>query len=365
MELALPALESYLTQRFGAPVEILALHQLGDEVDEGAGPAQHLKTCGYGCPILVRYRSAGREHRAVLHTAAANHFGHELRADRAASLLLSYDTFNDLPQHVRALDVGVLMPNHHLRSLSNGDEFFLLTEYAEGTPYAHDLQRLRDGGALTDLDVERARCLARYLAEIHAHTCDDPPLYVRRLRDLLGSGEGIMGLTDSYPSDFALADAARLARIECACVAWRWRLKQGTQRLAQVHGDFHPFNILFGDATAFRLLDRSRGAWGEPADDLTALAINYLFFSLQRAHALVSPFAELWHAFWETYLERSGDRAVLGVVAPFFAWRALVVASPLWYNVAQDVRRMMLCFAERVLAEPVFDPHCVESYLCD
>jgi hypothetical protein len=66
-----------------------------------------------------------------------------------AGLLLSYDTFNDLPRHVRTRDVGVLLPDGQLASLQQGGEFFLLTDDVEGALYAGDLQRLRITGDLT------------------------------------------------------------------------------------------------------------------------------------------------------------------------------------------------------------------------
>ena len=59
--------------------------------------------------------------------------------------------------------------------------------------------------------------------------------------------------------------------------------------------------------------------------------MNYLFFSLQRSGRLEGGFERLWRRFWERYLERSGDRELLEVAAPFLAFRALVMANPLWY----------------------------------
>jgi len=47
-----------------------------------------------------------------------------------------------------------------------------------------------------------------------------------------------------------------------------------------------PFNVLFDDDTTFWLLDRSRGGWGDLADDISCMTINYLFFSLQRRHSI-------------------------------------------------------------------------------
>lgn len=366
---------AYLTRLLQDEVQVLALESLSDDAVTSAAPGdgeeRALKTYGYGEPVLVRYRVADEDRRAVLRTMAPAPFGHERRADRAAGLLLNYDTFNELPRHVRALDVGVFMPDLRLRSLGDGGEFFLLTDYVQGIPYARDMQRLRDTGELTALDVGRARRLAEYLAGIHAVKRDDPALYQRRMRDLLGSGEGIMGLTDSYPSDFPLADAEWLEGVEKACVDWRWRLKTKTHRLSQVHGDFHPFNVLFaddppsgaGDGTDFWLLDRSRGAWGEPGDDVSCMATNYLFFSLQRSGVLEPPFTELWNTFWDMYLERTDDQDMLTVVAPFFTWRALVVASPVWYDVSDTVRSALFRFVESVLREDVFDPRQVNEYL--
>jgi len=241
-----------------------------------------------------------------------------------------------------------------------------------GQPYADDLLRIRDEGAGTDLDRNRAQTLAAYLAEIHAVKHDDPLLWRRRLRDLIGHGEGIMGLTDSYqqaspdgPQEpISFTNIEELQALEVMANEWRWRLKPLGHRLSQVHGDFHPFNVLFEEGSKFRLIDRSRGRWGEPADDVSCMTINYLFFSLQRYGRLTGPFMELYTTFWETYLPQSDDHELLAVIAPWFAWRALVLASPQWYpSLTDNVRRQLLTFARRVMAEPCFDWQAINSYL--
>ena len=47
------------------------------------------------------------------------------------------------------------------------------------------------------------------------------------------------------------------------------------------------------------------------APDVVCLAMNYLFFSLQRSGRLEGAFEVLWRRFWERYRERSGDRRLL------------------------------------------------------
>ena len=56
--------------------------------------------------------------------------------------------------------------------------------------------------------------LASYLAAIHRVKRKDPDLYRRRLRELIGHGECIMGLTDSYPKRYAFITEGLLRSIE-------------------------------------------------------------------------------------------------------------------------------------------------------
>lgn len=52
------------------------------------------------------------------------------------------------------------------------------------------------------------------------------------------------------------------------------------------------------------------------------------------------------------------------MIQPWFAWRALVLASPQWYpSLTDDVRRQLLTFAEQVLATDYFDWPNINSYL--
>jgi len=200
------------------------------------------------------------------------------------------------------------------------------------------------------------------LVEIHQKRASDLGLYLRRVRELVGHGECIMGLTDSY-SPHPLIPASLLETIEHQCVRWRWKLKGRTHRLRQVHGDFHPWNILFSAGTGFRVLDRSRGEWGDPADDVASITANYLFFSLQRSGRLEGALERLFLRFWERYLGCARDTELIEVVAPFFAFRGLVMASPVWYPHLQDtVRQKLMRFILAVLDSDAFEPAKVNEY---
>jgi len=332
----------------------------------GAEPAGAVarKGGGYGQPLRLEVEAADGARRVlVLRTASANEFGHDRRADRAAELLLAYDTFGLLPDHVRALDVGLFGPDG-LTSLRDAGEPWLLTTFAEGRLYAEDLRALAARGAAAEaspLDLARARALAGWLARLHRLRPADPVAWRRAVRDLVGSGEGIFGLVDAYPEGVPGAPAALLRRLESKALAWRWRLRGRSDRLARVHGDFHPFNLVFGEGTAFTALDASRGAAGDPADDLTALAVNYPFFALQAPGSWPGAFRPLWRACWEAYLAEAGD-GVLEAAPPFLAWRALVLGCPRFYpDLAGEVRHALLAWADRILDRARFDPALVEG----
>jgi len=357
-ELGREMMERYLTEVFHAPVSVTRMIPLGENTGTDS-----IKTYGYGKPVRIDYQTAGGHSGSVVfHTMSPSPFGHEHMSDRAQSLLWAHRAFNSLPGHVRSLDVGAFQSDATLISLGKADEFCLLTEYAEGEGYNRDLERIRATDALSDLDVARADALCDYLVKTHRITGGDPGLYTRRLRELVGHGECIMGLTDSYPPH-PLIPASLLEEIEHRCVKWRWKLKPLSHRLRQIHGDFHPWNILFGPGTSFSVLDRSRGEWGDPADDVVCITANYLFFSLQRSGRLEGAFESLFRRFWERYLSASQDQEMLNVVAPYFAFRGLVMASPVWYPKLDDkVRQRLLAFILTVLERETFDPKEVNAY---
>jgi hypothetical protein len=300
----------------------------------------------------------------VLHTATANAFGHDRRADRAAMAVLAADTFGGLPQHVEVLDVGAYARADDFVSLRGTDEFYLLTSYAEGRAYAADLRRIAQTGLPTAGDLLRARMLVDYLVALHGERQPREKIaYERFVRDTLGSGEGIFGITDGYPDEVPGAPRSRLERIEAACLSWRFRLREKTHRLRRCHGDFHPFNVLFSEGSELSVLDASRGACGDPADDVTCMTINYPFFSLGKPGAWREAFGPLWRGFWQDYLTATGDDELCEVAAPLFAWRGLVLACPTWYpELKAEDRDRVLSFVECVLAAKSFSPDMANEF---
>ena len=360
MDLKREAVEAYLQSLTGGDAELLGMRRLGETVPTN----EDVKGFGYGSPVLLEYRTGGETRSAVLSTMRVQEgFGHDHFSDRAQVLLWQHSAFGGLPKHARSMDVGYFSSQGDLSSCGDAREFFILMETIEGKEYFFDLERVKEEGA-TDLDMRRAEVLSTYLAEIHAAKKASPALYRRKIRETVGHGECIMGILDDYPADPEFLEPGELALIEKRCVDWRWRLRNMTHRLCQSHGDFHPWNVMFRSGTDFSVLDRSRGEWGEAADDITAMTTNYIFYSVQKSLRLEGGLADLFELFFENYLDKTGDEELLSVIAPFFAFRMVVVASPTWYPLLTgDVRRALFNFLENVLDAEEFDYRRVNRYL--
>ena len=357
-------LAGYLAGVLRTPVEILGLQPLKAAAGEELDP----KGFGYGVPFEVECLVGGAPRAFVVsRTRPARGFGHDYPADRAWQALYAHEAYNSFPRHVRSLDVGFERASGELVSAGDAHEFFQLVEKAAGQLYWLDLDRLLVAPP-RPLDVARAEALAAFLAGAHAERRDEPTLYERRVRELVGHGECLMGILDSLPHPWPFLPPAACEALERAAVAWRWRLRGRSHRLARTHGDFHPWNLLFRDGTDFSVLYRSRGEWGEPADDVAALGINHLFFGLRRSErepaTVAEPFRGLFRRFLAVYLERSGDAELLEVLPPFLAFRALVIAHPRWYpTIAPATRMALIRLATSLLDGGAFAPGALDR-LC-
>ncbi len=358
IEISFPSLEKYVRREFGENARLLEAGDIGSLDEQG------MKGFGYGKPVRLRFERDGQVEEVVLSTMKGDKYGHQYYWDRAHVLLFQYETSARLERHVKPVGVGYVDGSGELVPLHGPQEFFIVNEKLEGYDYFHDLDRIRQGD-FRPSDVEMARELARWLVRIHATKKNDRDLYYRRIRNLIGADECIYGLIDeAFPLPFEFFPSECFRALEKRIVDWRWRLKEKTHRLSTVHGDFHPWNVLVDGHGGFRVLDRSRGEWGEPAGDVATMAINYLLFGLYDTARLGGPFETLYRAYFEEYLSLSRDREMLETIAPFFVFRCLVIASPEWYpDHPPQVREGLLRFLVNVLEDRSFDWENVNKYM--
>jgi len=364
------ALKAYLLKKFSDVIQV-DIRKLGSGV-QGSG-------------FLIEMKTPGGIKSYVAKTLLSEGLGHDYPSDRASVFLLDLDEYKNLPRHVKAVDVLSEMEDGSIKSIGGGKEYYLLMERGVGRHYFNDLSEFVHKGRLEISDIEKIKAMTSYLAEIHSIKKDSKTLYWRKLRDTVGHGECLMGVFDTYPDGTLSYD--EITAIIKKSVDWIYKLKPRYKRLSEIHGDFHPGNIWFtsgdtgtrghGDAEIprfpdspippimdFILLDRSRGPWGEPADDVTALTINYIFFSIKNHGDVRGAYLEGLNLFFDEYIKASGDTEINEVVAPFFAFRGAVVANPVFYpEITSEQRKLIFRFVNNVLKTDEFEFKRINDYL--
>ncbi len=342
--------EGFLKERFGASVQLLEMVQTGKGL--------------HGSGYRLRFSAPEGEKRIIMKGLAPSGFGHDHYSDRAQVLLLAHANYNQMARHVKAYDVAGEVPEGFV-SLGKVEELYLFMEEARGAPYFKRMDEIMGRGRIDESDRKRARLLARFLAGIHRTRYsgkDAKTLYRRRIRDLIGHGECIMGIIDAY-DDAEFTTGRALIDSAAACLSGWGKIRDRCDRLCEVHGDFHPGNIWF-DGDEFMLLDRSRGKWGEAADDVSCLAVNYIYYAIKDRGGFEGPFAELLEVFLASYLAETRDEEILKMVPPFFAFRALVIAHPRFYpDDEATVKRKLLKFGRGLAGAERFEVERISQYI--
>ena len=350
--------ENYLSSHLGKPVQLISVRKLGEGF--------------HNAGFLVSFKVERRENHLVLRIVRGDTgWGHDYLGDRAAVLLLQHEFLNTAPKGTcKSIDVAALSKNGNIVSLGESVEFFNLVEEItdeHGKPYSEDLFRIARERKITQRDLTKCDRLVEYLAELHSEKVDNPILYKRHIRDLVGHGEMLMGVVDTYPDIRALdfTNPKEIEYIEMRTVKWRNLIKHMHHRLSRIHGDFHPFgNIRFKEDDSIFSIDFARERFGEPADDVSCLSINYIFFSIWHYGRFIDPFKALYHRFMEGYIDATGDKEVLKVIPPFYAFRGLVVTHPHYYPEMEHVkRRQMFNFIDNILEDEEFALEKVPRYL--
>ncbi len=188
-----------------------------------------------------------------------------------------------------------------------------------------------------------------------------------------------MGVIDTFPNKLGFVKREDLVQIVKKMVEWWDKLKDDHHRLTTIHGDFYPGNIWFNNGELV-VLDRSRFRYGEPADDVTCLVMNFINYSVMSYGDFRDPFKKLTELFFEEYFKKRKDIGMFKVSPLFFGFRGIVCIHPIFYskewmkshgfnnnsiNAIDENKKKIINFINNVLDEDEFKVGKINSYLSD
>jgi hypothetical protein len=352
-------IEDYLGTLFGAPTKLISIEKIGEGF--------------HNAGFLIIISISNQIKRIVMRVVRGDTgWGHDYLSDHSSVLLLQHSLLRSAPVGTcsESFDVAALTSDGTIKSIGESIEFLHFVDEipeSESSPYSKDLFKIAEKQSLSDNDILRVRVIAEYLAKLHSQKNQNPNLYSRHIRDLIGHGEMLMGVIDTYPpaNNLDFTSIEELERIEVETVRWRNRIKHSSERCSRIHGDVHPFgNLRFKDDNSILALDMSREKFGEPADDVAGMSINYLFFSIWKHGKLTPHFEKLFRIFLDEYINKTKDEDILRYMPPFYAFRGTVIAHPLYYpDLETFKRRKIFNFILNVINDKEFNSDSLESYI--
>ncbi len=345
MKISEKQIKSFLEKHYGKDVEIVKLSKIGSGwVANG---------------FELKFRLNREDKKMAIRVLKDVDFSHDYSSDRGAYLSLQHKSSKMLPNHNESIGVIAIDPKSgSVVEIVDHDEYFQILEWAKGEEYINDLHRIFERSKITELDISRARILADYLVKIHNIKFEgdeehSKSLYKRHSRDLVGSSF-LMDVLDTYPGKIGFVSKEELFGFVNKIYRYRESFKYKFKRLRKIHGDFHPGNIRFYDK-GFEILDSARVIWGEPADDVACMAINYVWNSLKKRGSFGGEFAKLFNIFYENYLEKSGDRQIGKLIPMYFAVRSIVLTHPLFFDEKDGARKKLFDLALKLLEKGNFN----------
>jgi aminoglycoside phosphotransferase (APT) family kinase protein len=219
----------------------------------------------------------------------------------------------------------------------------LVMNYLPPARYGLWKHRLRDGQA----DVATAREVGTVLGEIHSHSARRPELAAEFDTDRI--------FFDIRLEPYLLATARK--HPDLALQLERLVANTRAHRVALVHGDVSPKNILIGaDGPVF--LDAECAWWGDPAFDI-AFCLNHLLLKCLWTPAATPAFLASFDALAEAYLHtvdwEPSDALELRAAAllPGLLLARIDGKSPVEYITDEGQRERVRCVARGLLTHPV------------
>ena len=348
-------IKEYLEKKYKRKISDLKIKKLGSGV--------------LGTGYLIEFKITKNKKRLILKSLIKEGFTHDYLSDRAASLIRAHEDYNLMENHVKSEDV-IANKDGRLTSIGNAKEFYILMQEARGKDFFNDFDKIKKTKILDSEIKKKIMNISDFLVKIHKKKHKSSSIYRRKMRETISGNGSIIEMLDFHSDENFIRFEKKWFEILKQIIRY-WRISRNMDyRLCEVHGDFHPGNIWFENEKLI-ILDRARGRFGEPADDITSFIINPIMYSLILNGKFDGPFKEMYDIFWNNYFKKTKDREMRKIIAPYLAFKIAIVTNPIIVSnnlyggkeKAELIREKLINLALNVAKDKEFSPEKINYYL--
>ncbi len=206
----------------------------------------------------------------------------------------------ELPWYCASVENAAFQAAFQRHLAASGVPVPTLHSGVDGRPFVHD--RLRGSvfmlydyvdGRSGDLGPEDAKAAGRVLGQMHLAARQSPPPAGAARRESFDSALDLVGLLEHHWDGGGTAAGRELIALEQSVIrdcAARARERGYGARPTAVHGDFNPYNLIFGDQGVRAIVDFDNACIDDPAHDLAEALVRYAWM---RYEGLSSSYGEV------------------------------------------------------------------------
>ncbi|MFS8131021.1 MAG: phosphotransferase [Candidatus Dojkabacteria bacterium] len=340
------AIKHYLEDKYGKDITLKEITKLGSG----------LVADGY----KVVFINKGVETKIVCRQLRGIGLSRDYLADNVGYLLLQHQISQIHPTHINSIDVVCYGEEVRTVSIDGIENVFQVMEFAEGKSYIEFISKISKEETLSKQQKEIIENISSYMARIHEikpmQLSDEifKHYYWRHSQDYIGS-EVFMDIMDVWDND-KLLDAQGKTEMMTNLFRIRESLRSEYKRCSMIHSDLHPDNIRVQEDLTIRPLDSARAMWGEPADDLTSMLANFIYFGLKNDGSLKGSYLEAYNLMLNKYIELTQDKDISKHAQLYLPVRLLILAHPDFFSSdTLELKNMLINFAKKILNDSHFD----------
>lgn len=332
------AIKKYLKQR---NAKLLSLEKLGSG----------LVADGY----KLEYEYAGQIKKTVCRRLHGIGMSRDYLPDNVGYLLLQHEITKTHPLHIPSNDVVCFGDKIQVVSLDGIEDVFQIVEFAEGDSYVKWILDIQNG--FTSDHEKVVKNITDYMLKTHKIKPKVDPekikhYYWRHSQDFIGS-EVLMDILDVWPQDKLLSLKDRAFFVEQLYIL-REQTRDLYKRCVMIHSDLHPDNIRVHADLSISILDSARTIWGEPADDLTCMLANFLFFGMKFPKSRAE-YQKAYDFMLQRYLAKNGSSELEQAARIYMPIRLLILAHPLFFSDdSPKLKKQVIKLAKEIISNRKF-----------